>query len=364
MLEIIIFGLSMVGARAEPFSVIKGVSSCTAGYHQSRGDEAECLAACEYFVSTNLITTANCAADVGYWPTTNGAVWTQTAWCIMLYPKANANPSHVNMDAANTASPAQSAMWVFGQICVKDSASVGGDPVTQFRGVEHKFILPIGQLTTLLRSKSLALHASAFQGEFTDLQWIEQIVVDSAAGERVLQVSIRRDIASFEKLEDASDLLETIEVRAPWMSEGPLTFPKNQEVRWGSFAVSPTFDHPHNISLSLLRIQNPSSMDKAAPRREGVLITCDELKLFVVSTSAFEYYWTDADSERALQYSHLDFELLDLKHPYSFSGLLPEVWGLVPMLNQDTNRRAREPIPSEQNPDAQAMQRLILSSML
>merc|ERR1719247_2065340 len=101
-----------------------------------------------------------------------------------------------------------------------------------------------------------------------------------------------------------------------------------------TFAGEP-FMHPHNISVDIIRIDNPSGMNASAPRREGVLVMCDSVKLIIVSSSAWEYYWDDKDDNRAKKYSHLDFEIMDMKDSNSFTGLLPEVWGLKPPTNKN-----------------------------
>merc|ERR1711964_276406 len=95
------------------------------------------------------------------------------------------------------------------------------------------------------------------------------------------------------------------------------------------------FAHPHNVSFHIFRLKAPEhTMDQSAPSREGVLITSASLKILVASTPAFEYYWEDRNDDRALQYAHLDFDLLDMQELSSFTGLLPEVWGLVPAADQ------------------------------
>ena len=50
-----------------------------------------------------------------------------------------------------------------------------------------------------------------------------------------------------------------------------------------------------------------------APRREAVFITSESLKMVVVSASAMEYYYTDSNDARMLEYAHLDMEFVHMK---------------------------------------------------
>lgn len=112
-----------------------------------------------------------------------------------------------------------------------------------------------------------------------------------------------------------------------------MTFPSKDDetIQWGSFTFKQQFyEHPEGITFMLVRLEHGSGMDREAPRREGVLITSNSVKILILSTSALEFYWDDADEHRALKYAHLDFEVFDMRGASSWTGLLPKVWGIVP----------------------------------
>jgi len=241
--------------------------------------------------------------------------------------------------------------------------------VTYFGGVEHKFVLPTGQLTTLLETKDLLLRASPFDGEAADEQWIERIVVDSAAGERVVEVAIRHlepDTINSRSNESPGSLA-TLEVTAPWWKEGLLTFPTNNDdlIDVGTYLFSKQhYAHPHNVSFDIFRVK-PPQVDRAnesGPTREGILITSDSLKVVVMSTPAFEYYWEDDNAEREIRYAHLDFDLFDMKGLSSFNGLLPEVWGIKPAANQP--KLSTTPSKDSSSSTSQSLKSQILANML
>lgn len=248
------------------------------------------------------------------------------------------------------------------------TASVGGDPVTKYQGKEYKFELPEGQLTPLLHTKDLIVHASAFAGESAGEQWIDRFMVQSADGEEVVDVRIRKDIIGFKRDKEVPGLFETLLVRAPWVGEGMLGFPSDDKlIHWGKlmFQGQP-FMHPKNITFDLFRIQNPSAISFPTPRREGLVITCDSVKLVITSTSALEYYWEDPNDFHAVKFAHLDMDVIDMKDPSTFRGLLPEVWGLIPAAtgtksSTDFVVKASGDQRSEQDAN---LRKLILSNLL
>lgn len=243
--------------------------------------------------------------------------------------------------------------------------------MTHFDGVEYKFDLPMGQLTTLLQTKDLIVRATPFPGELPAEQWIKQIVVDTWDGERIVDVKIRPDIVSFNRTQEMPQSFETLEVRATWWGEQLLTFPTKGEdiVIWGSFMMAGhPYEHPKNIIFDLVRIQHTEGMDASKPRREGVIITCESVKIMIVSTSAWEYYWEDSNDTRALKHSHLDFELLDMQNPSSFTGLLPEIWGLAPRdttvtLSKESSQDATA-AHTNQNPSLHGLRKQFLANLV
>jgi len=257
--------------------------------------------------------------------------------------------------------------------------SAGGDPVTTFRGVEYKFLLPLGQLTTLLKTKDLILKASAFAGEAADEQWMDRMVVESAAGEQVVDISVRRDIATFDRSKEVPGTLESVEVRVPWMSDKLLTWPSSDDriVQGRGWALSGyEYAHPHNIVFDLFRVDNPHpvtyNFDASKPHREGVMIMSDSVKIMIVSTSALEYYYLDADDQRAMKYAHLDIEIIDMVNESSFTGMLPEVWGIAAKTNKtekmqistDETANSADPASNTSQLHRQTLKRHILEHLL
>jgi len=213
-------------------------------------------------------------------------------------------------------------------------AGVGGDPITHFHGVEYKFSILNYVLTELLRTEDLVVRASCFPGDQADEQWIGWVVVESTDGELLADLKIRNmtEMDGF-----ASDGLprsspETLELTLPWLQTSLISFPVNEEglVDFLNHKIMP-FYHPHqDVGIDLVKLRDYHETQPSAPRREGLLITGASLKMFISSSSAKEYYFNDIDDHRALKYAHLDIEFLDTKKTSSWTGLLPEIWGIKP----------------------------------
>lgn len=267
-----------------------------------------------------------------------------------------------------------------------DAAYVGGDPITIFRGVEYKFEMPNFQLLPLLQTSDLVLRGSAFPGEAAEEQWIEQVTVETLEGEMLLDVKIRHDIADFRRNDKLAGSFDTVEIRAPYWATGLLTMPENEGecgsrvptdgqkvsaadecLQTDKYVISPEFVHPQDIVIQPFRIKNPAiGLDSATPFIEGVYIACKSMKLAVTSSSALEFYWDDKDDHRALKYAHLDIQFLDMQNASSWTGLLPEVWGLVPGPSTASvgQPRSEESVTESSMDPSRELQRLILSNLM
>merc|ERR1712023_233272 len=175
------------------------------------------------------------------------------------------------------------------------NGGVGGDPITYFGDMETKFVLPIGKLTTLLRTGDFVLQATAFAGEKESEQCIDRVLVLSPSGERIVEVSISPDIAEYRTREKLPDALETLQVRVPWrLDDKLLTLPSNEHdlIHWDGLMFNrEPLRHRDGITIDLFRVKNHKSIDDAVPKREGILITSSSSKITVASTSALEFYF-------------------------------------------------------------------------
>lgn len=223
----------------------------------------------------------------------------------------------------------------------EETGDVTGDPITYYGTVRRKFELPIGELTSMLRAPDMNILAMPFPGN-DDAQFIDRLVVATADGEQVIQVTIKKNIAKFNSTRAPPNAFETIDVAmGPWASETLVVMPPRDA----------QYHHRSGIDIAFSRVR-PGGPMGLTPQfetmigeacREAVMVTSGWMKILILSTSAVEYY--GYDSELAITNAHLDFMVLEMRDAGSFGGILPELWGLRPLTD-----KVRAMIDDEGNP--------------
>lgn len=216
------------------------------------------------------------------------------------------------------------------------TSSVSGDPVTWHGNVREEFRLPEGGvLAPLLQSPDMQVLASSRPGHAED-EWIDRVVITSAVGEHVLDVSIKRNLSYFNRAALLPNSFETLDVKMEWWRPGLVTIMPPGDAQ---------FNHWSGISLAFGRVRH-FGQPKAgvAPRREAVYIVSNSLKILVLSSAAREYFLERGDL--GMEYSHLDLEIMEISDQSLLRGILPELWGLVPM-SDETRALRKVPSPSE-----------------
>lgn len=206
------------------------------------------------------------------------------------------------------------------------SPNIIGDPITWHGNVREEFWLPNAVLSPLIRAPDLNVFASSRPGH-TDDQWIDRIVITSVANEEVLDVSIKKNLTYYDRAALPENSFETLDVKMEWMQE------EKMEVMPPGDAQ---FDHWRGIRLGFGRVRHFGQLKAGpAPRREAIYVTSKSLKILILSSSAREYFLESG--ELALEFSHLDIEIMEIADESKLTGILPELWGLVPM-SAETNK--------------------------
>mmetsp|Transcript_136362 Transcript_136362/g.423721 ORF Transcript_136362/g.423721 Transcript_136362/m.423721 type:complete len:556 (-) Transcript_136362:57-1724(-) len=194
---------------------------------------------------------------------------------------------------------------------------VGDDPLTYFGDVTKQFWLPDGTLVELLSTPELRLLGSAFN--VGSEQWINRLVLLGPAGEAVMQVAIRRDIATHKPEEAPADAFATLNVTLDWLGGLPLKAippPEAFAYTWGS------------VVFAFGRLPHFRVGPAAA---EVVVIEGTSARIVVTSVAASGF--EGAEAHLAAEYAHLDF-VLQMKQRDTCEGILPELWGLRPLSNE------------------------------
>ena len=195
-------------------------------------------------------------------------------------------------------------------------ASVVGDPVSYFRGKRWEFSLP-PCMSLLLKVPDMELWGQPFYGLMGE-QWIEHLSV-RAGGAEVASIRIKRDIVLHQVSPPPQGSFATLHLTIPEIDPEPLPL------------IPQPCDFVHSTGIGLVCNQArylPGLKGLGAPPREAVVVYGQFVHLIITSSSAFEYYM---NGPLAAQHAHLDIDFLYMKNESSFSGLLPEVWGLRPL---------------------------------
>jgi len=214
--------------------------------------------------------------------------------------------------------------------------SVQGDPITWHGNVREEFKLPAGMLSPLLLSPDMQVLASSRPGHAED-EWIDRVVVNSAIGDQILDVSIKRNLTYFDRAALPEDSFETLDVRMEWWRDGLVAVMPPGDAQ---------FNHWSGVTLGFGRVRHFGQLKAgAAPRREAVYVASNSLKILILSSAAREYFIERGDSfHQAMEYSHLDLEIMEIGDQSALRGMLPELWGMIPM-SEET--KALRKIPSQ-----------------
>eukprot|EP00930_Biecheleria_cincta_P059517 TRINITY_DN45234_c0_g1_i1.p1 TRINITY_DN45234_c0_g1~~TRINITY_DN45234_c0_g1_i1.p1 ORF type:complete len:602 (-),score=97.72 TRINITY_DN45234_c0_g1_i1:42-1820(-) len=195
------------------------------------------------------------------------------------------------------------------------TASVSGDPVTWIGDRRVEFKIPEGKLTTMLAMPDLVVSASPFWG-ISGEQWIGRIVVTSAKTQAmVVQVDVEKDLTNFTRSVLAPNDFDSMTVLTP------------PDMVRGQPPHDSQLTHPEGFVMLMGKM--PCKYEQHVPCREGLLIFSQFATLFIASSSASEYY--GEHTAEALRHGHLDFDVFDMKETGAWQGVLPELWGFLPM---------------------------------
>eukprot|EP00929_Paragymnodinium_shiwhaense_P000243 TRINITY_DN100495_c0_g1_i1.p1 TRINITY_DN100495_c0_g1~~TRINITY_DN100495_c0_g1_i1.p1 ORF type:complete len:1729 (+),score=209.29 TRINITY_DN100495_c0_g1_i1:76-5262(+) len=220
----------------------------------------------------------------------------------------------------------------------------GGDPITFYRGQKVKFWLPNYVLLPMVKSNDLNILASTFQGPTEDLQWFERIVVTLPDDTRLVQITVKRSQPprqSVKRVRDSSGEMKTLRV-------SNATAPKRRlfeslEILLGDATeplkhVTPqVYTRPASAHSSALRIgvgdrpeSHPRASEMTSP--EVVYIESADIAFAIMAVAATAEF--PSDYYAAHENKHLDLFIMDVKNEHTFSGVLPELWGVQPMSAQ------------------------------
>lgn len=210
--------------------------------------------------------------------------------------------------------------------------SAASDPITFYNGRKIKFWLPIGEMMPLLETPDLHLLASVMRGPEQDQQWFDHFVMTLPNGTAFADVRVAE---RFSQNQNKSSFATRRGGRIPQLEirlgneEGQLEhvdyaagsfFAAGEAIRIG---IGERAFHPPRVHglpiMQYLHVEAPSAA-------------------FIIMASHAGNEFPN-DYELQAKYAHLDWICLDLVNVASFSGILPELWGVQPQSEQVATMR-------------------------
>jgi hypothetical protein len=192
----------------------------------------------------------------------------------------------------------------------------GSDPVVRIGERKIKFWLPLHSPVPLLKTKYLNLMGSVFPGPRADLQWFGTFWITVPDGRDVVKVSIKRGLHL-----NSTAGKPTLDVKA-------FGRPVNLEElppRGRDFVVT---DDGHDLRFHIGREAHhpPRVRD---PTFEYIFVQTPDLVFAITTAHAAVDFPTSP--RLALQHAHLDLFVTEMSSPHRFQGMLPQLWGAIPM---------------------------------
>jgi len=201
----------------------------------------------------------------------------------------------------------------------------GNDPIAQFGNVSQMFYLPVDVPVEILKTPEVKIVGVTFAGDDNE-QWFRRFVVSHVDGSLVAQVSIKRNLASFNRSKSRTSELESLDVKL-----GPLQVPVTSIPHEGQH-----FQFSGNTRLTISRFSELHAHVRqwtiGRARREVVSIIGDHAAFHICASPASEYY--GPQSHLAIKYAHLDIIVRNVKDVNRIEGVLPELWGFRPLSDE------------------------------
>eukprot|EP00930_Biecheleria_cincta_P039690 TRINITY_DN27262_c0_g2_i1.p1 TRINITY_DN27262_c0_g2~~TRINITY_DN27262_c0_g2_i1.p1 ORF type:complete len:1548 (+),score=197.19 TRINITY_DN27262_c0_g2_i1:171-4814(+) len=233
----------------------------------------------------------------------------------------------------------------------------GHDPIARFGDRVVEFELPPGQLSPLLQTPDMKLHGETFEGGGSWEQWFNKMVLTSPDGDRWLQVSIKKNLLSFNRSKSPAGSFESLEVQ---LGHGNISNP------WATTELTETDTQiPYGFLGLHVRFRKMERHWKNGVQfptigqasRECMDVAGEVIHFYICSAPANEYLgaW---QRYLSIQYAHLDIAVLEVTNSSAVEGLFPELWGMRPLSassksviktteSKGSVRSKEETIPSE-----------------
>jgi len=210
------------------------------------------------------------------------------------------------------------------------------DPITFYKGKKTKFWLPLKGEHLLLQTPDLSIYARVFQGPRADLQWFDRFFLRVPDGRKVLEVGVKRE--SINQNNTASRhhrVFNQLEIKMG-NSQEPLKKLERSLFSVGGGSVKD--------AIGTTRYDPPRLHGQ--PITEYINVETASTSFTIVASHAGNEFPDDIELQK--KHAHLDWITHEMFGSKSFTGILPQIWGVQQPLSAEVAAMLQSPTEAAQ----------------
>lgn len=192
------------------------------------------------------------------------------------------------------------------------------DPITIYKGKKTKFWLPLHTLMPLVKTPDVTIMASVFPGPSPDQQWFDRFIIFTPSGEQVADVRLAPQVTNRSGQIRRCTVPGTLCQLEIFLSnsDAPAVTAKKH-----------LFDI-YGVKVGVGR-QQVTQKVHGHPVIEFLAVETESITFIISAAHAGNEFPDDLQMQK--KYTHLDWITLDMKDETTWTGILPELWGVAPL---------------------------------
>jgi len=207
------------------------------------------------------------------------------------------------------------------------------DPITIYNGQKTKFWLPYWGKHLLVQTPDLAVSASMLQGPRKDLQWFDRFYIKLPDGRQVVEVGVKREVPRNSTWRSRQLLLSQLDIKLGGSQES-LRERKNH-----------AFESPDGqVKVAIGFRRHETSRLRGDPITEYVNVETKSITFLLIASHAGNEFPDDVEMQN--KYVHLDWITREMIGTKSFTGILPQIWGVQKPMSEEVASMLKSPAES------------------
>lgn len=210
------------------------------------------------------------------------------------------------------------------------------DPITFYKGKKTKFWLPLSGEHLLVRTPDISIYGSVFQGPRADLQWFDRFSLRLPDGRKVLEVGVKRE--SVNQNNTASRHHRTFNQLDIKLGNSKEPLKKLERALWK------ITDSSVKVAIGTERYDPPRLHGQ--PITEYINVETDSISFLIIASHAGNEFPGDIELQK--KHAHLDWITQEMFGTKSYTGILPQIWGVQQPLSAEVAAMLQSPTESAQ----------------